>query len=229
MPILKINSLAPSHVSNCESWANAFVTLALLTSSLRNALLLPALNASIGNDVSMSYVLVVKNQSLDFGNGGGFNSTHYVTQRGDECGSRSNAGESLGIRECAVRISPTYRFNVGANFEPFVLILAGYSRRNASNYFGPNNDGIRGSASSVARCSPALELMFRPEKGHCSPGFLPTLLTIEGCKHAGCAGNDGFAYHLGIADVGEIQLRSLCMMAGLAPAMLYPGKPSSSW
>jgi hypothetical protein len=99
----------------------------------------PALRTPVGDDVSVGYMLVVKDSGLNLGNGVEFKSTHYLTRH---IGFSAEA-EAMqvtprwNLSEIAARGGATYRFNIGANFQPFVQALAGYASVTATSYFGP--------------------------------------------------------------------------------------------
>lgn len=174
---------------------NAFTTLVLLTCfSLAQRAPVPALNTPTGDDVSMSYMLVVKDRSLDVGNGGDFNSTHYVTQHlGISAEAEAMQLNRWLLREYAVRVGPTYRFNVGANTQPFVRILAGYSGV-ASNYFGPNHDSRQQQWGGSLLVGAGTDIRV---KGRLFARVATDVVDDWDAKTRFARGTIGFAYHFG--------------------------------
>jgi hypothetical protein len=88
----------------------------------------PVLNAVHYGDVSLNYMLVVKNQNLDLGNGVDFTATRYFTQHlGLVAEGEATYVSSLQRHEYAVRLGPVLQFNRDKDIQPFVHFLIGYS------------------------------------------------------------------------------------------------------
>ena len=93
----------------------------------------PALTNPFGNDISLSYMLVEKNRSFNLGNGGDITATHYLTRHiGIIAETEAMTVSRWQIHEYAVRAGASYRFNDGADIQPFVRASAGFSKVNAS-------------------------------------------------------------------------------------------------
>jgi hypothetical protein len=87
----------------------------------------PVLNAVHDGDVSLNYMLVVKDKNLDLGNGINFTATRYFTQHlGLIAEVEAMYVSSLQRHEYAGRLGPVLHFNGNKDIQPFVHALAGY-------------------------------------------------------------------------------------------------------
>lgn len=107
-----------------------FTTLLLLAGlSFGQGAPVPVLNTTtLGNSVSLNYMMVVKDQNLYLGNGADFSATHYFTHH---LGLIAD-GEAMYVgivkrHEYAARIGPVLHFNGDGNVQIFVRGLVGYS------------------------------------------------------------------------------------------------------
>jgi hypothetical protein len=151
----------------------------------------PALSSPLGDDLSVSYMLVAKDSSLNVGNGADFTSTHYFTEHlGISAQTEAMRMDRFQVREVAARMGATYRFNVGANYQPFVRVFAGYSGVSAT-YFGPTRPHKYGG-SLLAGAGTDVRVR----------GPLFARLTLDAvdnwdAKTRFARGAVGFAYHFG--------------------------------
>lgn len=151
----------------------------------------PALSSPLGDDVSASYMLVVKDRSLDSGNGADFTSTHYFTYHlGISAQVEAMRTDRFKVREAAVRMGATYRFNVGANFQPFVRAFAGYSGVSAT-YFGPTNP-TKSGGSLLAGAGTDIRV-----RGPLFARFTLDAVDNWDAKTRFARGAVGFGYHFG--------------------------------
>jgi hypothetical protein len=88
----------------------------------------PAITNPLDAEVSLNYMLVVKNQNPDLGNGVDFTATRYFARHiGVTAESEAMYVSYSQLREYAARLGPVYHLNQGGNIQPFVHALVGYS------------------------------------------------------------------------------------------------------
>lgn len=101
------------------------------------------LNIPSRNDVSLNYMLVVKD-SLNHGIGAELSSSHYFTPHlGIVAEAEAINVQSYKLHEYAARLGGVYRFNVGTNFQPYVVASAGAA--NVSAVYWGNHHNVSGS------------------------------------------------------------------------------------
>lgn len=88
----------------------------------------PVLNTIHDGDISLNYMLVVKNRNFDLGNGVDLAATHYFTQHfGLIAEGEAMYVSSSQRHEYAVRLGPVLHFNGDKDIQPFAHALIGYS------------------------------------------------------------------------------------------------------
>ncbi len=98
-----------------------------------------ALNTSSNNSVSLSYMFVVKDGGLNSGMGAELSSSHYFTQHlGIVAETEAIQVHSYKFHEYAARLGGIYRFNVGKDFQPYMVGSAGAANVSALYWGKPH-------------------------------------------------------------------------------------------